>query len=670
MAPDHFLFSRCVQCPNETPPCSCAPDETCVATALSCTACPTNTCVKNDTTSSSSSHSVSSGAVAGAVIASVIFLAVAVLAFLWYRKRQRQRQLASAAESKSDTPARAEDVLARQDPNEKPTTPGPQEPHTVRIYGGASNTTINLDPESQGGSVAATQGHARARESAQSNPFADNHSIQSASTGTQSNVIPIALVPPGSVSLRSGTPSSGTASGPIRPERTPDLDLNLEHANISNDNMRPNGDYAKSTRSGIRNSYMTTGSFASDLLNESPVIVTQSRSQMKQVVGLVKAEVIRTPPGSVYSSPEGAKSAGSLSVASSRQPTRSPLAGSSFGPLESMAEEQEHGGAHGQELAVRADPFGDEHSPYPASASPTVATNRSPAATTTTFGDSEQQWDPPSPRLPWTKKQKIEKHTSVNTQAGSIIGATISNASRVHLGLEHLNPSPRALPSALAPPPSSDLPRTPISAALSTARSQHRMTSAKIISPATDSDTMPTPSVPSGVLQRQQRQAIEDMEAARMSRTSVASTSTRADSILEGFPFVPPSPISDRPIRTPPRSPLAQSPYGGGIAGNATANASEPSAEALPPPPNRKMLGMSVASQSSTVSNGLGSFPFQIESSETTESTQASAAPSSFPGRQRASLDTLALTADLSSYPLGFDRDAAMAHYPGPSNRR
>ena len=291
--------------------------------------------------------------------------------------------------------------------------------------------------------------------------------------------------------------------------------------------------------------------------------------------------------------------------------------------------------------------------------------NGSPTATTTTFGDSEQQWDPPSPRLPWTKKQKVEKHASVNTQAGSIIGATISNASRVHLGLDQLNPSPRAPPSALSVPPSSDLPRTPISAALSTARSQHRMTSAKIISPMTGSDSTPTPSVPSGVLERQQRQAIEDMEAARMSRTSVASTSTRADSILEGFPFVPPSPISDRPIRTPPRSPLAQSPYGGGNAPNATVNASEASAEALPPP-NRKVLGMSVASQSSTVSNGLGSFPFQIESGETTQSTQASAPPSSFAGRQRASLDTLALTADLSSYPLGFDRDAAMTHYPGP----
>lgn len=85
--------------------------------------------------------------------------------------------------------------------------------------------------------------------------------------------------------------------------------------------------------------------------------------------------------------------------------------------------------------------------------------------------------------------------------------------------------------------------------------------------------------------------------------------------------------------------------------------------------PNRKLLGMSTASQSSTMTNGLSAFPFQIESGGA-ETAPAPSAPSSFPGRQRASLDTLALTADLSSYPLGFDKDAAMAHYPGPSNRR
>lgn len=610
---------------------------------------------------------MSSGAVAGAVIASVIFLAAVLLAFLWYRKRQRSRSTATPADVKPDVPARAEDVLNRPDPNEKPTVPESQEMHTVRIYGGASNTTINLDPESQGDSVAATHGHSRARESTQSNPFADAHSIQSASTGTQSNVIPIAFVPPGSVSLRSNPSTNAQDAGPARPERAPDLHLGLDHANVSDDSLRPDGQYAKSTRSALRNSYMTTGSFASDLLNEAPVIVTPSHGHVKQVVGLVKAEVIRTPPGSVYSSGEGAKSTGSLSVASSRPPVRSPLAGSSFGPLESMAEEQEHD--HEQELSIRADPFGDEHSPYPASASPSAVSHHSHSATTASFGDGEQQWDPQSPRIPWTKRQKEPRPASVNTQAGSIIGATITNASRVHLGLDQLSPSQRSSSNAaLVVPPSSDLPHTPVSAALSTPRSQYRMTSAKIISPMSGSE--PTPTMPSGVLERQQRQAIEDLEATRMSRASVvSSTSTRADSILEGFPFVPPSPISDRPLRTPPRSPLAQQAFANANAASVNGVANKPPATAPLPPPNRKLLGMSTASQSSTMSNGLSSFPFQIDSGTSSEPSEASSPPSSFAGRQRASLDTLALTADLSSYPLGFDRDAAMAHYPGPSNR-
>jgi hypothetical protein len=67
-------------------------------------------------------------------------------------------------------------------------------------------------------------------------------------------------------------------------------------------------------------------------------------------------------------------------------------------------------------------------------------------------------------------------------------------------------------------------------------------------------------------------------------------------------------------------------------------------------------LGMSMGSQISTLSAGLGSFPFQIESSDPRDSTSSNPTQNT-PGRQRASLDTLALTADLSSYPLGFDRE-------------
>ncbi|EKM59925.1 uncharacterized protein PHACADRAFT_250730 [Phanerochaete carnosa HHB-10118-sp] len=655
MVPDLMLFERdCVPCPDVVPPCSCAPDEKCTSIGRSCNACPVNQCVpQNGSSSSSSGGGVSGGAVAGAVIASVVFFAAVILAFLWYRKRQRQRRAtALAADAKPDTPARAEDVLNRPDPNEKPTVPEAQEMHTVRIYGGASNMTINLDPESHGDSVAATNGHTPVRMSTQSNPFTDSHSIQSASTGTQSNVIPIALVPPGSVSLRSNTPVNG-APGPMRPERTADVSLDYDHADVPSGTGKQ---YAKSTVSGIRNSFMTTGSFASDLLNEAPVIVTPSQGAVKQVLGVMKAEVIHTPPGSVYSNSEANKSSGSLSVASSRPPVRSPLAGSSFGPLESMTEEQEY---EEQGVTTRGDPFGDEHSPY-TSTTPTVTGGTSPTSTSAIFAYSDQHRDSRGPRAAW-KKSKEPRPTSVNTQAGSIIGATISNASRVHLGLDQVTPN-RVASHTLVVPASSDFPLTPVSAPLSTARSQYRMTSAKIVSPMSSGDT--TPSLPTGVFERQQRQAIEEMEVSRRASV-VSSTSTRADSILEGFPFVPPSPISDRPARTPPRSPLAQQPFTGG-----SVSPSKPAPESpLPSPPNRKLLGMSTVSQSSTTSNGLGSFPFQIDNGSGPESTEQPTSPSSYPGKQRASLDTLALTADLQSYPLGFDRDAAMAHYPPNSKQ-
>ncbi|THG95820.1 hypothetical protein EW026_g5897 [Hermanssonia centrifuga] len=618
--------------------------------------------------------------VAGAVIASIIFLGVVVLAFLWFRRRSRLRRTATTEDAKPDVPARAEDVLNRPDPNEKAQSPEPvqqQEATTLRIYGGASNATINLDPEAQGGShgsAEGTQGHRDVRASIQSNPFTDTHSIQSASTGTHSNVIPIALVPPGSVgSVRSNPstlpPSTQATAGsmPARPVRSPDLDLNLDHANVSNDSLRTANDrYAASAISGmsnIRNSYMTTGSYASDFLNEAPVIVTPTRGTVKQVLGIVKAEVIRTPGSSTYLSTEDMTPPQTASSVNSRMPARSPLASASFGPSDimhgSISEERED---LEQEIAVRSDPFGDEHSPYPTATSPMSPARRSPAPSSATFGDVEESWDPQGPRLPWAKKSS--RPDSYSTQAGSIISADIGTASRVHLGLDQLSPAQMAT-RKLGIPPSGDLPHTPISAALSTARSQYRMTSAKLITPPVSSADV-TPSLPAGALEHQQRLAFEELDV-RMSRASVvSSTSTRADSILEGFPFVPPSPISDRPIRTPPRSPLAQQAFKDGT-NNLGGNTKYEGADSpLPQPPNRKLLGMSTGSQLSTMSNGLGSFPFQIDSGTGPEAEHPSSPPPpSFMGRQRASLDTLALTSDLSSYPLGFDR-AAMDNYPGP----
>lgn len=179
----------------------------------------------------------------------------------------------------------------------------------------------------------------------------------------------------------------------------------------------------------------------------------------------------------------------------------------------------------------------------------------------------------------------------------------------------------------------------------------------RLIAPSSNSDV--------GTLEEQQQRALAHAQARaqaqgldknrRVSNSSVLSAaSTRADSILESFPFVPPSPISDRPIRSPPHSPLAQQVFNGSSA-TKEAPQSESTIPAIRAPPNRSTLGLSTGSDFSTLSSGLGSFPFQIDSGNGGGANPPP--PSAFKGRQRASLDTLALTSDLSSYPLGLDRD-------------
>ncbi|CAL1700155.1 unnamed protein product [Somion occarium] len=674
--------SDCPPCPDP-PPCNCADNEQCIVVNSF------NKCIP--LASDTKSGGVSAGAVAGAVVSAVVFLVAVILAFLWYRRRSHRRQAAApAGESKKDAPARAEDVLNRPDPNEKPVTPSPeqQETGTVRVYGGNSITTINLDPEMQGSSAMGTSGHDGVRSSTQSNPFEDNHSIQTTSTGTRSNVIPIALVAPGSV-------SSGSArSNPVRPSRDPSLNLNLDNNSPQSEASRSGPSYAQSTRSGFtayRNSYMTTGSYASDLFSEAPVIITPTHGTIKQVLGTAKAEVIRTSPSSVGDglTPPASAESGRTNFAVNKPPARSPLAASSFGPADVLQESKEE---QGQDVSVDNGPFGDEHSPYIVSGSP----QPSPAASSNSFAvpevtpsaySSQEDWSPNSPRRPWEGGKS--RPDSVSTQAQSIIGAEFGSATRVNVGLNHLSAN-NTVSSRSA---NSDTLDTPVSAALSTPRTPYRMTSGKLVAPQTGPQAASSPT--GGAFELQQRRAMEDLDAAqRMDRSSVVSSaSTRADSILEGFPFVPPSPISDRPIRTPPRSPLAQQAFA-----NSNASAGSPPRSPVPtaqppvqnqakeddkaqnvtvrqrapkkqpnlPPPsmNRKVLGLSTASESSTMSNGLGSFPFQIDSGVSMESSESNSPPSSVSGRQRASLDTLALTSDLSSYPLGFDKNI-MNHYPG-----
>jgi len=178
------------------------------------------------------------------------------------------------------------------------------------------------------------------------------------------------------------------------------------------------------------------------------------------------------------------------------------------------------------------------------------------------------------------------------------------------------------------------------------------MTNARLVSPPSSGNKGV------GTLEQQQQRAFTRFQGSyRDSSGSVLSAASAGeDSILESFPFVPPSPISGIPTRSP-RSPVDVSQLPSKSEGQEKADDAD-----LPPPPDRKMLGMSTGSQTSILSAGLGSFPFQIESSEQRDSTSSNLT-SNPPGRQRASLDTLALTADLSSYPLGFDKES-QDNYP------
>ncbi|TRM67604.1 hypothetical protein BD626DRAFT_479281 [Schizophyllum amplum] len=632
------LFSRddCKVC-GATPSCNCAADQECFVVSRDCYNCASIKCISSASSGGSSTGSggVSSGALAGAVIGVLVALALIVGGYFWWRRRQADKKAADPNAPK-DKPASAADVLSRPDPIEKPTSRPPTE-HTVRVYSSSSNTTIDLDPESQ------SHRHVSEAMTGYSNPFDDANSIQTAGTeGT--NVIPIALVTP--EIRRSGEAASETSSLPTRPPRSPNLDLNLEHVNVSRDNVM-NG--SPSARSGVsaftsRNSYQSNASYSSDFLNDTPVIITPSKGAVRQVLGAVKAELVSAPPGQ---NGDGLKVPG----LAPKPAASSPLAVTSFGPSDIVREEDENV----QELEIK-DPFSDVN----ASALATGGfSSSSPHGSTTTFGgetsrdrhDSELK-EPTS--LPWANAGGSSRPSSVGTQAGSIID--IGSATRVQVGFGTVS-------SAGSTPATDGFPRSP-----------YRTTMGRLVTPPAAATGM------SGSLVDQQQEALAHAQAQaaqargrfagnRTSATSVMTTASRTDSLLEAFPFVPPSPISNLPTRTPPASPLSQQTMHPNIPPIPTlpksaANIAEESD--LPAPPSRKMLGMSTASQMSTASSGLGSFPFQIDSDPGSDDSHGAAPPTSYPqaynDRHRASLDTLAITSDLSSFPLGFDRDNVHPH--------
>ena len=649
--------SDCIQCPDPAP-CTCAANQECFRInrlgplcslhlfcsltlfSRDCYTCSQTKCVATQGSNSKPSRGVSKGALAGGIVGALLFLAIAIFLFFRFRRMARLRKaLVSDRETKKDVPVPAETVLNRPDPMEKPTPPSDHN----NVRAATSNATIDVGPEAQ--SSAPRPPYTYAHQAGPANPFDDTNSIQTAgSEGT--NVIPIAFVPADSHRSPQSDAQSlplATSIHPVRPARSPDLNLNLDHVNVSNDNLRTVNPYATSMHSGIsgisRNSYMSNASYSSDFLNEAPMIMMPTKGAVRQVLGVVKAEVINA--GSISPNPASDNLKVPTSTFVTRPSVGSPLASTSFGPADVLKESDESLEVH--------DPFSDRHS------SLITQHSASPSPSTTTFGQTPSvpdrelfspDWAPSDPNLPWAQSEESDRPSSMSTQAGSVIN--ISSATRVNVGL-------RTLGSGATP------------------RSPFRTTMGRLISPS---------SVASGTLQEQQQRALAHAQAQAQAQgldkrrpisgsSAMSAASTRADSILESFPFVPPSPISDRPIRSPPVSPLADQSFVNGPSSplaqhsftvappsplaHDMGNRFTESSDSLPAPPNRRMLGLSTASQLSTASSGLGSFPFQIDPGTSAESSNHP--PSAFNGRQRASLDTLALTSDLSSYPLGFDQD-------------
>jgi protein OPY2 len=578
------------------------------STFRSCTACSTFQCVIQ-LPASSPDHGVSAGVIAGAVVGALVFLSLPIGLFFWWR-RQTAVPVQPPVPEVKDIPAPADTVLNRPDPTEVVVTPGSVP--VVRVYP-HSNSTINLDPSSQSPPLPR-------RDSSHSNPFGDGHSIQTTSTSSQStNVIPIAFVPPPASVLPAGSNSQPSSIAPLRPQhmQVQGVGVNIDHMNLSSDSV-PGNPSLPSLASVMADdrSYITNASYASDVISDVPTIVTG-----RQVVSTAKAAVVIPP---------------SQRSLTSRPSIRSPLTATSFGPQDILHEAEDH------PLPIPTDPFADERSPAFRSSMATHGSSSAP-----------QDFNASPTQHSWNADPDIndsDRPLSTYTQAASVIGANIMDATRVHLGF--VQPTSAPLPGS---PMASSVGAGPVTLV--------RMASGRLVSRSNSSAT--------NHLERQQENALAAVQAQtqqqekgqanpyRMSMSTMASgVSGRADSILECFTFVPPSPISNRPLRTPPRSPLAQE---------------TPNVPSLPAtvqddsdlePPNRQILGMSTGSQLSAMSTGLGSFPFQIDHGS--DGSQGEEPPVGVPlnertdakSKQRASLDTLALTKDLASYPLGFDRQS------------
>ncbi|KAG8852914.1 hypothetical protein FRC20_001370 [Serendipita sp. 405] len=151
-----------------------------------------------------------------------------------------------------------------------------------------------------------------------------------------------------------------------------------------------------------------------------------------------------------------------------------------------------------------------------------------------------------------------------------------------------------------------------------------------------------------GVLDQAQAipRSFDDGMNHRMSGASLALTNrtSTTDSILEAFPFVPPSPISMH--HSQPNTPTQRSFQGQQQTASRVTILKEP-----PHRPGRMTLGMSTMSSVSTSSSGLESYSFQVEDRGSPQEGVV-VANAEMHRDIRASLDTIQVSRDVAQYPL------------------
>lgn len=550
--------------------------------ARTCTECATITCVD---VSAPSKRGPNAGAIAGGVIAGFIVV-LGVAGYLWYRRRITNAAAAvkrATVEVKPDIVASADTVLNRPDPVEKSSV----------IIVTHDNTYIDGHPD---------------------NPFSDHASIATASDRA-TNVIPIGYLPPSSSSIAptqvSSVPTARTPASvattaftfaettksppkqnhtPMRPARAgPELDMRLDPSRPASEApsflVPPKIPYAGSSRSGVSgvSSRASTMSTSSSFLNEAPQIVTPKQANFRQVLGVQRAEVVQL----VSNPPSPLSNKKHLSTSTARKSTVAPT----HSPLRQTAFDAEDAQGALDSRNVQ-NPFADQQ------LRPTSARS---SASASTFGTTEDHFSTKSP-VHWDDSRP----TSIVSTAGTII-ANISSAQRVQL----VKPETRGFqPHSKA--------SSPLSPSFSTRSAGQLSPPAQAIPRSFDDDMNP-----------------------RMSQSSLAlsNRTSTTDSILEAFPFVPPSPMSAA-HQSHPNTPLRRE-FNGHAQENTHHN------DQFKSQAGRMTLGMSVMS---SASSGLGDFPFQIDESV----PLPTAAPSeSLPERDdRASLDTLQLSRDLAAFPL------------------